>query len=87
MSRLAVAVKSELRLLKKYYKEICYDSVTRQVEYMTLRHDSHQEETTSRYGAELRIYWIGSRLQLQKDGPPVSQLAGGQTTYHNNKTR
>jgi hypothetical protein len=81
MSRLALVLTPVLCFLKK--------KVTNSRMSSGARHGSHQEETVSsvQYGVELRIYWIGSRLQLRKGGPLISQLGGGQTTYHHDDTK
>jgi hypothetical protein len=39
------------------------------------------EETASRYGGYLRIYWISSRRQPTVGGPPAWRLGGGLTTF------
>jgi hypothetical protein len=38
--------------------------------------------TTSRYGGQLRIYWISCRGQPTKRGPPAWGLGEGLTTAH-----
>jgi hypothetical protein len=41
--------------------------------------------TVSGYGGLLRIYWISSRGQTTRDGPPASVLDVGLTTLHSKK--
>jgi hypothetical protein len=45
------------------------------------------EEKASRYGGQLRIYWISSRGQPTRGGPPAWGLGGGVTTPHRKKKK
>jgi hypothetical protein len=43
------------------------------------------EETPSRYGGQLRMYWIRSREQPTRGGPPAWGFGVGPTTPHRKK--
>jgi len=45
--------------------------------------EEEEEETASRYGKWMQIYWISSQGQLTWGGPPACRLDGGLTTLHN----
>jgi hypothetical protein len=46
-----------------------------------------KEETDSRYGGQLRIYWISSRGQLTRTGPQAWMLGEGLTTLPSKKKK
>jgi len=43
-------------------------------------------KTASRYGGQFRIYWISSRAQQKRGGPPAWELDEALTTPHRKKS-
>jgi hypothetical protein len=71
-----------------------FKSVTFYLSRVTDRHTTawcvlrlRMEEKASRYGGQLRIYWISSRGQPTRGGPPAWGLGRGLTTPHRKKKK